>query len=829
MTAQLNRRKFLKTGLVAGAALSGSRVTFFIDRAQAAGQSDEMLAAHLIWCAESAPVDLRREGRAVGIASSADGKLPEATPDLHTVFVKEFSLEALPSKAEIRLFAHTRYRLYVNGVYQGRGPSRYQIQHPEYDTRDILAALHPGVNRVAVLVHRDAPTGRIMRHEPGFAAAVRLVHAGKAHDFMTDATWLARPDRSFRPREEAWASIQENIDARLGEGWSSPEYQFTGWAPAVLVKNTETAPIWPRTTPLQGETAVPWSASAPTTPVDLAAGKEMIFGLTQIVQGYHLLDFEAEPGSELEVSYLLPEGTNNGVSTYITRAGRQLWMGGDTFACNKISVKLKSGQVKLLRAQAIEVRYPFERVASFHSSDPYLNQLWTICARSLEVLSEDSYVDCADRERVEWTDDSPPAFDCTRVMMRGPDSGGKTYWGDNRLLKSLLRRIALSQQSDGQLKAHSCSERFDIHAIMEDRSCDWVVLLREYLESSGDLELVRELWPTLTRLLKWFLDRRTHRGLVLAREWEVWDNPLRYQVCEGAGLNAFVYRALVDAAYLGKAIGRIAEGKAYAGAAAELQRSFNELLWNHTEGSYDGALFGPDSKRAEQLNGKLFDGPITGTWTDGRYQPTSQAALFALYGGIVPAERVAPVRTWLLAHLDGVKGPMSHYYLFRALYEMEDPQHDSLVLARMRTGWKAQVDSPWQSCWEDLPDEGGSKIHMYGLVPGCYLTTHVLGVRRVGPIGDRAIRIEPRCGGLDAAEGIAVTEFGPVPVKWTKSGDGAMRVECETPAGTTTQLRFYRVKESRFVRVDGLRREATVEGAFLRIELAAGKHVVESA
>ena len=137
-------------------------------------------------------------------------------------------------------------------------------------------------------------------------------------------------------------------------------------------------------------------------------------------------------------------------------------------------------------SQRLRRGYPFERVARFTCSDPFLTQLWGICARSLEILSEDSYVDCADRERVEWTDDSPPAFDCTRVMMRGPDEDTgakrKTYWSDSRLLRGLLRRIALTQQLDGQLKAHSCSERFDIHAIMEDRSCDWVVLLRQYFE-----------------------------------------------------------------------------------------------------------------------------------------------------------------------------------------------------------------------------------------------------------------------------------------------------------------------------------------------------------
>jgi hypothetical protein len=52
-----------------------------------------------------------------------------------------------------------------------------------------------------------------------------------------------------------------------------------------------------------------------------------------------------------------------------------------------------------------------------------------------------------------------------------------------------------------------------------------------------------------------FMDRRTARGLVQARVGAVWDSPLRYQVCEGAGLNAFVYRALVDGAYLGECIG----------------------------------------------------------------------------------------------------------------------------------------------------------------------------------------------------------------------------------------------------------------------------------
>ena len=175
---------------------------------------------------------------------------------------------------------------------------------------------------------------------------------------------------------------------------------------------------------------------------------------------------------------------------------------------------------------------------------------------------------------------------------------------------------------------------------------------------------------------------------MLAREWEVWDNPLRYQVCEGAGLNALFYRALRDAAYLGKIIGEFSESKSLSAHAERLHTDFNTLFWNPKEETYDGALFGPGSKTNEQLNGRMFPGPIV----DGRYQPTAQVALFALYCDIVPPARLAPVRKWILSHRGEVKGPMSHYYLFDALYRMHEEDRDKEALEHMRIGWKSQVD-----------------------------------------------------------------------------------------------------------------------------------------
>ena len=108
-----------------------------------------------------------------------------------------------------------------------------------------------------------------------------------------------------------------------------------------------------------------------------------------------------------------------------------------------------------------------------------------MCARSVQVMSEDSYVDCADRERTEWMDNDPPGFDITRTAFAGPGADGRPVYADPRLLEEMLRRTALTQQPDGWVKAHTCSDRFDIHAYMEDRSCDWVQGARRYYESTA--------------------------------------------------------------------------------------------------------------------------------------------------------------------------------------------------------------------------------------------------------------------------------------------------------------------------------------------------------
>jgi hypothetical protein len=80
----------------------------------------------------------------------------------------------------------------------------------------------------------------------------------------------------------------------------------------------------------------------------------------------------------------------------------------------------------------------------------------------------------------------------------------------------------------------------------------------------------------------------------------------------------------------------------------------------------------------------------------------------------------------------------------------------------------------WQTIWEVLTDHAGSKVHVYGMVPGFFLSAYVVGIRREEAVWKKSTVVEPRPGNLLSAHGVVVTEFGPVPVSWTRTGEGAM-------------------------------------------------------
>lgn len=769
----------------------------------------------------------------IWLPSAPEGK------QVYVVFRRRFDLDAIPSSAALHIFADSRYILWINGRYVERGPCRFDPKGPEYDTLDIRPHLHAGANAIAVLVHhfhdgsdrtdRASLNGRIMRHAPGLCALLEVKDvAGQTQVVRTDGAWRGSAVTRFSPGpldrwEDCWASLPDRIDARRDTGdWTLATFDDSDWENTVRIDGGLWGPLRARSIPLLRETEIGplelvedagTRPLAEVLPLQLNSGDQVVVDVGQFVQAYTDLELEAESGNILELEYAQtyydtgrrPSGSYGRTNQYIARAGRQNYMSGDTFGFKYLVIRAKSGPIRLQQVRVVQRVYPFDIVGRFRCSDPLLEQLWSFAVHTVCVCSEDAYVDCATRERVEWMADGyAVAYRTTRVALAGPGSDGQFFHSDPRLLRNLLRHIAQSRQPDGRLKAHHPSDRWDVHGYIEDYACLWVRALREYYDHTGDAELVRELWPALTGQLQWFLERRTANGLVEAREFVYFGNPLLYKACEGATLNAFVYGALRDAAFLAHVLGREAQREQFSGAAVQLAGAINLHLWDEPGGAYSGSIQGGEAT-----------------------PPTAHATMSCLHFGLVPQQRRESARRWLLANYQK-EGffPYTCQFLLEEIYRADTDRADREVLDLLRRRWGPMAQGETGTVWEGFGP--GETCHEAGAVPAYLLSAYVLGIRLDGPAMDKRLIIEPHLGGLQQAAGVVVTEHGPVPVSWTSGANRAsLDFTFDVPSAVEARLSLPRLGEKAEIHLDGRLVDPgklTSRGRWIELEVGTGKH-----
>ncbi len=162
--------------------------------------------------------------------------------NVYVQFRRTLRLDAVPAAALARISADGRYRLFVNGVYIGRGPARCEPLFQYVDTHDLAPRLRAGDNVIAVLVHaygRDMSWYELPRTQWS-----RALGCGGFY-FDSDALGVATGDGAWRCRvADEWerdtpagsVGFAEVYDARLApHGWTAPDFDDAAWAaPAVL-------------------------------------------------------------------------------------------------------------------------------------------------------------------------------------------------------------------------------------------------------------------------------------------------------------------------------------------------------------------------------------------------------------------------------------------------------------------------------------------------------------------------------------------------------------------------------------------------------------------
>jgi alpha-L-rhamnosidase len=699
-------------------------------------------------------------------------------------FRKTFTLNGMPEKAILNIFADNRYLLWVNSSYIQRGPVRFNPKGPTYDSIDIRSYLKKGKNVIAiqVMAFRSGISGQRIRHLPGLT--VELI-ADDERRLTTDESWRWSSQTQYSVAEIKWGFIRYNNDGRNEPlRWASVDYDDSEWQHAVLIDGMRWGPIRASfIPPLPEVTAV---VNPPTIlpkgltyPIMLTKGESVVVDLGRMVLGYEVMDLDAAAGTVLNIEHGQRFNTDmyetyGSVNTYIARDGRQIFMAADSYGHHYLKLTAKAGPVTLHELQVVERRYPYKNAASFQSNDAFLNELWSRAVHTLQMNCEDGYLDCPLRERSEWMGDAAVVeYPGSRVVFGISDARGIPI-SDAGLIKQIIRNTALSRLKDGRLMAHVPSDRWDIHGYIEDYSCLWVQMVREMYDHTEDVVLVNEIWPALVGQMQWFLDRRTSRGLVNAREFVIFDNPQKYNVCEGATLNAFVYKALKDSAYLAAVIGQTQKQSEFTIAADTLYSDFNRELWDESTGNYYAGLDNPDdipSAFPSKLN------------------PSTHSALLSLHAGIVPPNRLERVRNYLFSTWStGVGMPYTHAWLLEEFSRADSPQRDTEALNSIRLQW-ADVMTRTDTGTLTEGYNSGEASHNFGSSPLYYLATHVLGVRMDGLVREKRILVEPRPGDLTSVVGTVVTEHGPVPVSWIFSGS-QWDFSFTVPEGITATVRL---------------------------------------
>jgi len=122
--------------------------------------------------------------------------------DLHEAYLNfraDLDLSKVPAMATFHLSADSRYRLWINGHFVGRGPERSWPTSMAVDVHDIGHLLRPGVNRIAVQVYSPGYSHFAYVHR-GAAGLIAWLEAEGTVLLRSGPGWQVLRDRSWSDR-----------------------------------------------------------------------------------------------------------------------------------------------------------------------------------------------------------------------------------------------------------------------------------------------------------------------------------------------------------------------------------------------------------------------------------------------------------------------------------------------------------------------------------------------------------------------------------------------------------------------------------------------------
>ncbi len=696
---------------------------------------------------------------------------------------RRFHVDSVADEVPCRLWADSRYVLWVGTREVARGPVRINPRRAVYDAVDLAPYLHPGENVVGALVWLYDSAVPWWMPAPTFASGVSggafvlEAQLEPGEWLVTDASWRARALSGWGadPAAGVTGRGRERIDlAALPVTWLGPEFDDADWEPARELRGHgvgEPARAEPPSYPfaLARERDLSWPAR---TQRSLSSTKPGIWEAGEVVFGQIVVDLEAPAGTE--VSLTAREFTDEAASASALQEslGATIRADGtrrrvellDAYGFRTIEVEAPEGA----RVHGIEVAertFPVTGDAWFECSDELLNRVWAVGRRTVSLCSLDAYLDCPTREQRAWTGDS--------VVHQMVDLTTNADW-------SLARwhpRLAASPRADGMLPMAVAgdAEHSDM-TVIPDWALHWVHSVWNLYRYVGYAE-VESLLPVAEGVLRWFEPWVDDDGLpVDVPGWVIIDWASVYTEGNCAALCGLWGRALLEFAEMAEA-GDDRGRASWARATHARLATGAEALWDPERERY------ADSRVAGRL----------------RPMASQHAQAAAIVGRLAPEDRWPRLVELLtterdLVHAtfsraDGPAAPGSNAtvggdyllsgpppepwwdverQLVRAQPFFRYVVHDALAAAG-RSDLIAPLCRDWRALLERCPTSwgetwfGGTVSHGWASTPTRDLMTRVLGVEPAAP-GFSAVGVEPALGDLAWARGAVPCPGGTIRV-----------------------------------------------------------------
>ena len=639
--------------------------------------------------------------------------------DLHETYLnfhREVTLGETPKQVVLRISADSRYKLWINGTFAARGPSRCWPHAQQVDEIDVSTLVQTGSNTIAVQVYSPGYSHFAYVHRSACGLLAWLDCDGETA-CVTDTNWRVQRDLTWRDdvkRVSIYGTGVERRDLRIEPGdWTVPRIV----APA-------DGPLWqglaPRDVPLLSESAleieIPWrftrggplqhddphdairatlataAAHHPQQPVTLKRGESALWAFdlgescmcnaTARISG-------AKGGERLLISYaeklrdddiLLSDPDTycrmRLTDEFLLRAGEQT---AEPFAQRGgryILFAIEAREDVTLEVEFIVRRttYPVAAKAALHT-DPALNSIALMCQRTLLNCLQDGFVDSVWRESSLWLGDCVPQSLALSAIS-----------DDVRPLRRAITMAAAGAYDDGVLPSVLPGE---VHAYtIVDYNFSWVELLAMYHGEDRE-QLIAEMRLTLEKMLTRFArDVRTD-GLIYAQP----------------GRRFFIDWSPVDR--------------------REPNLTYNARYLHALTLASGLGIEDCESRAAalrDAISGAFRHG---GRWHENTFgDPASQLGLSLL---LLTDCAESPIGDDIVArsldlddsHAPGklvLASPFMHHYVFLAL-DHAGRRDDILAIIRARWGRWAEAGEP--TCWEnwnvDFPD--GSKCHGFSSHP----------------------------------------------------------------------------------------------------------------